>query len=220
MKIPLTRSRPGALRRPVGALAAAIVAAAGTFALSPAVAQAGATSHHAAAAATTYMFSTLNDQNDPTFNQLLGINSHNVISGYFGSGADAQHPNKGYLIKASYTGENFPGSAQTQVTGLNDLGDTAGFWVTANGTSHGFVQWNGVFASYNDPKTPHTAGPVNQLLGVNNNGVAVGFYNDAAGNSHAYQVNQATRVFTAIKIPGAVSTVATGINNAGDIVGF
>ena len=27
-------------------------------------------------------------------------------------------------------------------------------------------------------------------------------------------------MFTAIKIPGAVSTVATGINNAGDIAGF
>src|SRR5215469_6385178 len=225
MKIPLTRSRPGALRRPVGALAVAVAAAAGTFALSPAVAQAGAASHHAAAAATTYSFSTLNDQNDPTFNQLLGINSHNVISGYFGSGADAQHPNKGYQIKApygqaNYTDENFPGSAQTQVTGIDDKGNTSGFWVTANGTNHGFVRWNGVFTSYNDPKTPHMAGSVNQLLGVNDNGVAVGFYNDAAGNSHAYQVNQATHVYTAIKIPGAVSALATGINNAGDIVGI
>jgi CHRD domain len=225
MKIPLTRSRHGALGRPVGALAVALAATAGTFALSPAVAQAGAASHHAAAAATTYTFSTLNDQNDPTFNQLLGINSHNVISGYFGSGADAQHPNKGYVLKppygqGNYTDENFPGSAQTQVVGINNLGDTAGFWVTANGTNHGFVHWNGVFENFNDPKTPHMAGSVNQLLGVNDNGVAVGFYNDAAGNSHAYQVNQATRVFTAIKIPGAVSAVATGINDAGDIVGF
>ncbi len=225
MKKPFTRSRPGALRRPVGALAVAVAATAGTFALSPAVAQAGAAGHHAAASATTYTFSTLDDQADPTFNQLLGINGHNVISGYFGSGADAQHPNKGYLIKApygqaNYTNENFPGSAQTQVTGLNNQGDTCGFWVTANGTNHGFVEWNGVFSSYNDPKTPHTAGSVNQLLGVNNNGQAVGFYNDAAGNSHAYQVNQATRVYTAIKIPGAVSAVATGINNAGDIAGI
>jgi CHRD domain-containing protein len=225
MKIPLTRSRPGALRRPVGALAVAVAAAAGTFALSPAAAQAGAASHHAAAAATTYSFSTLNDQNDPTFNQLLGINSHNVISGYFGSGADAQHPNKGYILKApygqgNYTDENFPGSAQTQVTGIDNKGNTSGFWVTGNGTNHGFVEWNGVFENLNDPKTPHMAGSVNQLLGVNDNGVAVGFYDDAAGNSHAYEVNQATRVYTAIKIPGAVSAAATGINNAGDIVGI
>jgi len=134
-----------------------------------------------------------------------------VIAGYFGSGA-AGHPNKGYRINApygqgSYTGENFPGSAQTQVTGIDDKGNTSGFWVSGNGTSHGFVQWNGVFASYNDPTTPRMAGSVNQLLGINDNGVAVGFYNDAAGNSHAYQVQQASGVVTAIKIPGAVPDV-------------
>ncbi len=88
----------------------ALAASAGAFALFPAVAQAGAAHNHAAAAATKYSFSTLNDQNDPTFNQLLGINTHNVISGYFAAG----HPNKGYLLKApygqaNYTNENFPG---------------------------------------------------------------------------------------------------------------
>jgi len=206
-----------------GAAAAASGTIAGALLLAAAPAFAGTAGHHTAAA-TTYTFTTLDDQADPTFNQLLGINGHHVITGYFGSGADAQHPNKGYVLnppygQANYVNENFPNSAQTQVTGLNNLGDTSGFWVSGNGTSHGFVEWNGVFASYNDPKTPHMKGSVNQLLGINDNGAAVGFYNDAAGNSHAYQVNQATGVFTAIKIPGAVSTVATGINKAGYIVG-
>jgi len=91
--------------------------------------------------------------------------------------------------------------------------------VSANGTNHGFVEWNGVFASYNDPNTPHMKGSVNQLLGINDNGVAVGFYNDAKGNSHPYEVNQATGVFTALHVPGKTA-VATGINNNGDIVGF
>jgi hypothetical protein len=213
-------------RRRALARAGAVVAASGTVAgalLLAAPAFAATTSHHATSA-TNYTFTTLDDQADPTFNQLLGINGNHVIAGYFGSGADAQHPNKGYVLRppygqANYTNENFPGSTQTQVTGLNNQGDTSGFWVTANGTNHGFVEWNGVFSSYNDPKTPHMAGSVNQLLGINENGQAVGFYNDAAGNSHAYQVNQATRVFTAIKIPGAVSAAATGINKGGYIVG-
>ena len=114
---------PGIARAGVAALASGTVAGA-LFLAAPA----GALVHHqAAATGTSYAFSTLNDQNDPTFNQLLGINSHNVIAGYFGSGTDAAHPNKGYVIKApygqgNYTNENFPGSAQTQVTGLNDLG--------------------------------------------------------------------------------------------------
>ena len=208
----------------IGAAVAASGTVAGALLLAGGPAFAATTASHHTAAATTYTFTTLDNQADPTFNQLLGINSHNVISGYFGSG-QAGHPNKGYLLsppygQGNYVGENFPNSAQTQVTGLNNLGDTCGFWVTAHGTNHGFVAWNGVFASYNDPKTPHVAGSVNQLLGINNAGVAVGFYNDAAGHSHAYQVNQATGVFTAIKIPGAVSATATGISNLGDIAGF
>ena len=106
------------------------------------------------------------------------------------------------------------------MTGLNNKGDTAGFWVNASSTNRGFVEWNGVFASYTDPKTPHVKGAVNQLLGINDTGVAVGFYNDANGNAHAYQVNQATGEFTAIKIPGVGEHAATGINNNGDIVGI
>jgi hypothetical protein len=193
---------------------------AGSLALGGVAHAAPVASHHATA--TSYTFTTLDDQADPTFNQLLGINVHNVIAGYFGSGA-AGHPNKGYQLdppygQASYANENFPGSAQTQVTGIDDKGNTSGFWVTANGTNHGFIEWNGVFASDNDPNTPKTKGAVNQLLGINNAGTAVGFYNDAKGHSHAYKLNQATGVFTPIHVPG-VSTAATGINNAGDIVG-
>jgi hypothetical protein len=212
-----------ALRRCLSAAALTLAGASGVLALAG---QAGASTvapAHAAAA-TTYTFTTLDNAKDPTFNQLLGINSHNVIAGYFGSGLTG-HPNKGYQLKppyaqSDYVNENFPGSMQTQVTGLNNLGDSCGFWVSSDGTNHGFVEWNGVFASYTDPKTPKAAGSVNQLLGINNAGIAVGFYNDAKGNSHAYKVNQATGVFTALPIPDAVSAAATGINTAGDIVGF
>jgi hypothetical protein len=213
-----TVRRPGL--RTVARLGAAVVAAGSLAGALLAGGPALAAAHHTA---TSYTFTTLNDQADPTFNQLLGINSHNVISGYFGSGMPG-HPNKGYLLnppyaQASYVNENFPGSAQTQVVGLNNLGDTTGFWVTGAGTNKGFVEWNGVFSSFTDPATPKTTGSVNQLLGINNAGVAVGFYNDANGNAHAYQVNQATHVFTPIHVPGK-SVTATGINTAGDITGF
>jgi hypothetical protein len=206
-------ARAGAAALAVSTVVGAVLAAGPAFA--------AAASPHTAT--TSYTFTTLDNQTDPTFNQLLGINSHHVISGYFGSGMPG-HPNKGYLLnppygQANYTAENFPGSAQTQVTGLNNLGDTTGFWVGAHNTNRGFVEWNGVFESFTNPKTPHMKGSVNQLLGINDKGVAVGFYNDAKGNSHAYQVNQATGVFTKLPVPGKTS-VATGINNNGDIVGF
>src|SRR5664279_2074508 len=93
-----------------------------------------------AAAAPSYTFTTLNNQADPTFNQLLGINLDGVIAGYFGSGAQG-HPNQGYLLypsyktKDNYVNENFPGSVQTQVTGLNDLGVSVGFYSRQNNAS-------------------------------------------------------------------------------------
>jgi hypothetical protein len=205
-----------------GALAAAVAASGAGLALLPASAQAAAVGAHRTAAV-SYTFTTLDDQADPTFNQLLGINSHNVISGYFGAGTPG-HPNKGYLLdppygQSNYVNENFPGSAQTQVTSLNNLGDTAGFWVTPNGTNHGFIEWNGVFTSYNDPKTPHMAGSVNQILGINGSGEAVGFYTDAKGHAHAFRLNQGTGKFAPIDVPGT-SVTATGVNTAGDVVGI
>src|ERR1035441_7138336 len=76
------------------------------------------------AAAANYNFQTLNNNADPTFNQLLGINNSQTIVGYFGSGS-ATAPNKGYSLaplytQANYTNENFPGSVQTQVVGINN----------------------------------------------------------------------------------------------------
>src|SRR5579863_7535741 len=85
-------------------------------------------------ASTRYSFQTLNNNHDVTFNQLLGINDFGLISGYFGSGA-AGHPNKGYLLEPNhiaYINENFPGSVQTQVTGLNNTGISVGFWSNTN----------------------------------------------------------------------------------------
>ncbi|HEV2374688.1 MAG TPA: hypothetical protein VGS19_21315, partial [Streptosporangiaceae bacterium] len=214
------------IRRSASAIVLAATAGASAFALLPAAAHAAAAARpgtHHAKASPGYVFQTLDDPADPAFNQLLGINVRGVISGYFGSGATG-HPNKGYLLNppytsSSYVNENFPGSVQTQVTGLNNKGDTCGFWVDGHGNNRDFVEWNGVFASYHDPSTPNTPGSVNQLLGINDAGTAVGFYNDAAGHSHAITLNQATGKFTPLKVPGT-SKVATGITDQGAIVGF
>lgn len=178
----------------------------------------------AAAAAHAYRFTILDNQNDPTFNQLLGINNHGVIAGYFGSGVPASvHPNKGYTLsapygQANYKNENFPGSTQTQVIAINNHGNTAGFWADPNGNNFGFIEWNGNFTSYSDPNTG--TGTVNQLLGLNDNGMAVGFYTDANGNNHAYELNHKNGKFTELLPTNAVSAIATGINDDGDVTGF
>ncbi len=183
----------------------------------------------ASAAPTTYNFLKLNNNNDPTFNQLLGINNAGTIAGYFGVGSST-NPNKGYTLvppygQAQYTNENFPGSAQTQVVGINSNipPTTVGFWVDGAGNNFGFVDQSNTFTSVSDPSTPTTGTMVNQLLGVNNNDVAAGFYVDASGNSQGYLYNIGTMVFTPIVLPlsfNATMTTATGVNNAGDVSGF
>jgi hypothetical protein len=181
------------------------------------------------ARATSLSFQTLDNPVDPTFNQLLGINNSGTIAGYFGSGA-AGHPNKGYTLvpPSSYTNENFPGSVQTQVTGINNVGTTVGFWSDTNlgvgmDSNFGFVDVGGAFTNVNNPNTATTPPVFNQLLGVNDKNVAAGFYTDAAGNTHGYTYTIATNTFSAdINDPdgNGTNTTATAINNGGEIAGF
>ena len=125
-----------------------------------------------------------------------------MIAGYFGSGGMG-HPNKGYTTVppyTSFTNENFPASVQTQVTGLNNVGTTVGFWSDTNlgggDNNFGFVDQGGTFTGVNNPHTG--SGPaINQLLGVNDSNVAVGFYTDAAGVTHGYTYNIGSMTFSA-----------------------
>jgi hypothetical protein len=182
------------------------------------------------ARAATFTFQDIIDTADPTFNQELGINNSGLIAGYFGSGA-AGHPNQGYTVAppayTSFTSENFPGSVQTQVTGLNNTGTTVGFWSNTNlgvglDSNFGFTNVGGVFTNINNPNTATTPPVFSQLLGVNDHNIAVGFYTDAAGVTHGYTYTIATNTFSAnIDDPNAVgNTTAAAINNAGEIAGF
>jgi hypothetical protein len=171
-----------------------------------------------------YQFQSIGNSADPTFNQLLSINQTGTIAGYFGIGS-ATHPNQGYTVvppyaQANFTNENFPGSVQTQVTGINNAGLTVGFYVDAAGANHGF-DFNGMtFATVDNPLVGSTPA-INQLLGVNNANMAAGFYNDAAGNSHGYTATLGmTPTFTPVDVTGATSTTAAAINNAGEVAGF
>jgi hypothetical protein len=213
--ITTSRRRPR-LRRGLG-MALALTASAVT---------AGALSGPAAAKPTTspdassnYAFQTVVNQQDPTFNQLLGINDSDTIAGYFGSGKPG-HPNKGYTLHVNFHSENFPGSAQTQVTGLNNSGVTVGFWVDAKGDNSGFYSVGGRFQMANYP-TRNVAKPsMDQLLGVNDAGLAVGFYADHKGVNHGYTYNIVTHRYDQVQVSKDTNVTAAAINGLGDIAGF
>ena len=210
----------------VGALAAGGTAlATGHAAASHADAQ--AMGIHVAAGHPAYGFRTLDDNADLTFDQRLGINSDGLIAGYFGSGAPG-HPNMGYLLgSGSYRAENFPGSVQTQVTGLNNQGVTVGFWSGMNTSSmtndnFGFYSMDGQSHSVNYPTGNNPFPPVNQLLGVNDSDVAVGFYSGAKGNNHGYTYDIRDQRFSQVLDPAdpGGSLTAAAINDRGDMAGF
>ena len=216
------------MKKTVRRIAATAVASGIVAAGAVGLAGAASASTVSASQAISYRFETLNNKNDPTFNQLLGINDFGVIAGYFGSGA-AGHPNKGYLLTPSHTryiNENFPGSVQTQVTGLNNRGITVGFWSSMNNANmvndnHGFVDVNGHFRNADFPTGDAAAPPVDQLLGVNDSDIAVGFFVDAQGNNHGYEYNINTGRFSSVVDPQnqGASLQATAINDRGDIAG-
>jgi hypothetical protein len=221
------------LRRCVSVVAATTLASAAAAATLGTAAFASTAARPATA--TSYSFRTLNNHHDLTFNQLLGINNEGLIAGYFGSGAKG-HPNKGYRLskpygQGNYTNENYPGSKQTQVTGLNDIGTTVGFWSTTNKASlansnFGFYLRAGHFHEVNFPAQGTSNPPVDQLLGVNDSDVAVGFYVNGQADSRGYTFNIKTGRYARVDLPGinnlgkGTSLTATAINNSGDVAGF
>ena len=174
-------------------------------------------------AATAFTFRSVVSPHDPTFTQLLGVNDPGRIAGYDGSGQTvngALRPNKGFTYDAprTFTSENYPNSVQTQVIGIDNAGDTGGFWIDAKGVNHGFVRFNGSFLPVDDPH-----GTFNQILGVHA-GVAAGAYQDANGMFHAYlyPYNGAANA----SLPGGFTELpythaqATGLAGGRQVVGF
>jgi hypothetical protein len=148
----------------------------------------------------------------------LGINNAGTIAGYWGDGTVV--PNNGFtlVLPNNFTPENFPGSAQTQVIGINGGGDTAGFYVDRAGVTHGFTNTGGTFATVDAPGMSF-----NQLLGINDLHVVAGYSSidpTGATNQRAYVEQSGTFTYLDGFLPSNQNSQATGVNNAGDIVGF
>ena len=178
-----------------------------------------ATSAHAAS------FLTLIDPVNPTFTQALGINGSDVVVGYGNmnnfNGFRVPPP----LTSPTFTRENDPnaGTGGTQVVGIDAAGDTVGFYVDAAGTTHGFTNF-GTFATVDQPGTVF-----NQLLGINQKGTEIAGYSsatDPAGMTGQKAYTLSGGLYTSIdavlvtKFGPNFNSQATGVNNAGNVVGF
>lgn len=79
------------------------------------------------------------------FSQILGVNDKDIAVGYYGDSTTSQHGFFYNLTTGAYAflddpGEQFnDGVEVTQITGINNLDEIAGFYSDANGVFHGFV---------------------------------------------------------------------------------
>jgi hypothetical protein len=79
------------------------------------------------------------------FSQILGINDNGLAVGYFGDSTTSQHGYFYNTLTQTYTFLDDPSAAFhdgveiTQITGINNAGDIAGFYTDANGTFHSFI---------------------------------------------------------------------------------
>ena len=107
-----------------------------------------------------------------------------------------------------------PTSILTQLLGVNDSGEAAGYWQNAGGTQFPFtVTAGGIFTPLDSLLRANTMA---QATDVNNAGEVPGFFVDGTG-THGFLLNGTTE--TTLNFPGSIFTQALGLNNMGEVVG-
>ena len=155
-----------------------------------------------------------------------GINANGDIVGWYIDKIGTH----GFLLRAgSYTSIDFPGTAAfTEVWNNNDYGEIVGrYRSSTDGKYHVFVLNNGTFTSLPDvPGSIETApSAFSEHGGLNNAGDIAGNYCSdkscalftSVGDLHAFLLKGG--VYTTIDFPGAVETLAYGVNSSDEVVG-
>jgi hypothetical protein len=107
--------------------------------------------------------------------------------------------------------------ATAQVLGVNASQVVAGFWVSANGNSHGFTYSlaSSVYTPVTVPNSVQVA-----ATGINNNGLVCGYYVDGKKIQHAFLEAMTGGSPITFTVPGAAITQFLGVNSSGVAVGF
>jgi probable HAF family extracellular repeat protein len=131
----------------------------------------------------------------------FGINDRGAIVSTF---ADVSFGIHGYVNKGGSAGTiNAPGASLTDASGIDNAGDTVGFYVDSAGSTHGFVdQGGGNFTRIDVPGALST-----RVFGINNSSRIVGIYTDAIG-THGFEAI----VPLAVLVPATqISATASGL---------
>jgi probable HAF family extracellular repeat protein len=120
-------------------------------------------------------------------------------------------PSQGFVLAGSaYSEVTWPGSTATNVWGISSSGSLAG---VAYGKNYSYFSFSLVKGQYRRVAIPNAPGAA--VYGINQAGSAiVGSF--SAGLGFLYQGG----VLQTLQFPGAGETVATGVNGAGEVVGY
>src|SRR6266850_174359 len=145
-----------------------------------------------------------------TINTANDINNHGQIVGQCTDANGVVHGfvyNDGVLCQVDY-----PGGRNTNVIGINNLGQMVGMFGTLTGT-FGFVYDRGTFGQLAFPG----AGNLTIANGINDRGEIVGVFQDTSGVGHGFLYKAAQ--YQPLQVPGAKETTVEAINASGQIVG-
>jgi hypothetical protein len=111
---------------------------------------------------------------------------------------------------------DFPRSPDSTAQGLNSRGDIVGLYgpnlPAYEGTEQSYVLEGNTFQELVCPGASYTLG-----LGINKGRKIVGWYSGSDGNIHAFL--RTGKNYTNIDHPASDNTIASNINNAGEIIG-
>lgn len=191
------------IRLSYGVVAALVLAACSPFSLPgsvPVPAQLGVAPQSSACL-------SLNPQKHSLF-EVLAINNKGHLAGW-----DGRH---GFLIYAPYKTRDFsevdfPHAKDTVITAVSEDQTIAGYYEAASGKLSSFVRWKGIWTDYIG-RNHHAVA----FLAENRHGIIVG-YITAGLSDKAFELDGKT--FRRLHPPGAVSSQATGVNEAGTVIG-
>jgi probable HAF family extracellular repeat protein len=163
----------------------------------------------AAAPTLTFKYTTVNVPG-AIATVLGGINNAGVIVGQYEDKKEVVHCFM--LVGSKVTTINHPNAVSDGCIHINSAGAIVGFWKNSAAVTTGFLYQNGKFTNIPGPSGAKSS----VAYGINDNGQIVGYFTDSSGKDHGFLL--AGTKYTILNVPGAASTIATGINKAGNIV--
>jgi hypothetical protein len=166
----------------------------------------------APAKAKVYKFATA-DFPGAALSAAYGNNKGTVIGLFSFSGSG---PYESFTVKGGiFHSLMMPGVQNTEVQGINTLGQMVGRYTDQGGTDHGFLYDSSHFTTVDNP---FSSGPTT-LYDINDTGVIVGSWM-SLGDPRLRGLAGPIGSMKVVDFPGAFHTEVLGINTGGDIVGY